>query len=384
MDVRQMTRILRLAANGSLVFLGATLVLAGDRQHEQPTRPHMSAACSPNWGFNQTCWSRFPAVPPCQNSVCSDGAQGYENDPTQPMLYTPQNPMTYQGSQFIAPAYGTPQRPISVFPDATQGNVGATSDSISPMPVVPTPNSTVPQYFGPPLPSAVPATPGEAVQPTSPLPTAPMGLPPLPAPPTTAPGHSSWQPEGNFFNPNQQQFARPAAVSNQALQSGARYGIASRSLKSSQIGRSVSAPVASGSHTSASVNNNSQKQSGASNPAGSAGRYGSTNNASTSSSFARASVTSNDPLPNAAKSSVSGGRYSATAGAPVAQTSRIPVSFASQNRVLPKSAGSSTSYRSGRSMPPVVNSPPAGFLPTQLPAMPDYSTMPAEPLRSTP
>ena len=383
MDVRQMTRILRLAANGSLVFLGATLVLAGDRQHEQPTRPHMSAACSPNWGFNQTCWSRFPEVPPCQNAVRSDGAQGDENYPSQPMLYTPQNPMTYQGSQSISPADGTPQRPISVFPDATQGNAGATSGGMSPMPVVPTPHMTAPQYFGPSLPSAVPVTPGEALQPASPVPAAPMGLPPLPAPPISAPGHASWQPEMNF-NPHQQQFARRAAVSNQALQSGARYGIASRSLLSSQIERSASTPVASGSHTSASVNNKSQKQSGASNPARSSGRYDSTHHASTSGSFATASVTNNDPLPNAAISRVSGGGYSATAGAPVAQTSRIPVSFASQNRVLPKSAGSSTSYRSGRSMPPVVNSPPAGFLPTQLPAMPDYSTIPAEPLRSTP
>lgn len=388
MDVRQMTRILRLAANGSLVLLGATLVHAGDRPHEQPTRPHMSAACSPNWGFNQTCWSRFPEMPACQTSGCNDGAQGYENYPSQPMLYTPQNPMTYQGSQFIAPAYGSPQRPISVFPDSTQGNAGASSNGMSATPVVPTPHTTAPQYFGPSLPSAVPATPGATMQPASPVPAAPTGLPPLPAPPATAPGHSTWQPNSNF-NPNQQQFARPAVVSSQALQSGSRYGISSRSPQSSQIVRPASTPMTSGSLTSALVNNNVQTPPLASNPVRSSGRYGSSNNTATSGSFARASVTPNHSLPTAANSSVSGGRYSATAGAPVAQTSRIPVSFASQGRVLPNSAGSSTSYRSGRSMPPVVNSPPAGFQPTQfqptqLPVMPDYSTMPVEPLRSTP
>ena len=61
MDVRQLTQLFSFAAGGSLILLGSSAVLAGHRSHEQPTRPHMSAACSPNWGFNQTCWSRFPA-----------------------------------------------------------------------------------------------------------------------------------------------------------------------------------------------------------------------------------------------------------------------------------------------------------------------------------
>ena len=215
------------------------------------------------------------------------------------------------------------------------------------MPAERAPNSAAPQYFGPSLPSAVPAMPGESMQPTSPVPAAPMGLPPLPEPPTSAPAQSSWQPQRQFHQ-SQQLIPRPAAVSNQAFQSGSRYGIASRSMKSPQIVPRASAQMVPGRLTKALVNNSLQTIPSTTNDAGSAGRYGST-------------------------------------GSPVAlPTSRVPVSFASQSRVLPKSVGSSTSYRSGRSMPPVVNSPPAGFQPTQLPAMPDYSTMPGEPLRSTP
>ena len=65
MDVRHLTQLFSFAAEGSLILLGSSAVLAGHRSHEQPTRPHMSAACSANWGFNQTCWSRFPAVQGC-------------------------------------------------------------------------------------------------------------------------------------------------------------------------------------------------------------------------------------------------------------------------------------------------------------------------------
>lgn len=379
MDVCQMIRTLRFAARGSLVLLGATVTLAGDRPHEQPTRPHMSASCSPNWGFNQTCWSRFPDVPPCQNSGCNVGVQGYENYPSPSMLYTPQNPVTYQGSQFISPAYGSPQRPISVLPNSSQGDVDGFSHGISTMPTEPAPHSAAPQYFGPSLPPAVPSMPADQMQPASPVPAAPMGLPPLPTPPVSTPGHSTWQPNSNF-NPNQ----RPAVASNQALQSGSRYGISSRSPKFSPIARPASTSMTSGSLTSALVNNNVRTQPLTSNPVGSSGRYGSSNNTATSGSFARASVTPNHPLPNAANSSLPNGRYATTTGGPVTPKSQTPVSFASQSRVLSKSAGASTSYRSGRSMPPVANSPSVGFQSSQLPSLLDYPTMPVEPLRSTP
>ena len=381
MDLRQITRLLRLAASGSLVLMGAAVVHAGDRQHEQPTRPHMSAACSPNWGFNQTCWGRFPEMPSCQSSGCDTGAQGYENYLSQPMLYTPQNPMMYQGSQFVSPVYGSPQRPVSVFPNSAQGNVDASSNGMSAMPIEPAPYSGGLQHFGPSGPSAVPAMPQGKMQPTSPVPNAPMGLPPLPAPPKSAPGHSSWQPDKSF---NQQQFVRPAAVSKQAIQSGSRYGMASRSATTSKMVPSPSAKMVSGSLTNTLVNRNTQPTAQTTNSALTSGRYGASANSGTRGSFAGTPVTNNHVTQNSPKSALPSGRYASSSSPAATSTSRIPVSFASQSRVLPKSAGSATSYRSGRSMPPVVNSPAARFQPTQLPIRPDYSTMPVEPLRSTP
>lgn len=341
-----MTQVLRLAAKGSLILLGSTVVLAGNRPHEQPTRPHLSATCSPNWGFNQTCWSRFPEMPSCQASAGNAGLEGDENYPLQQMLSAPQNPILSPNSQSVPPAYGSSQRPISVFPDSLQGEVDALSGGMSTLPVERAPYSSAPQNFGPALPSGVPAIPGEHLQPSSPVPGVPSGLPPLPTPPMSAPGHSSWQPNMNF-NPNPQQMMRPAAVSKQALQSGSRYGIASRSMMSPQIVPSQSAPIVSGSFTSTLVTNNQSP-------------------------------------PKSPNSPTSGGRNGASASSCDTQTSRIPVSFVSQGRVLPNLSGSSTSYRSGKSMPPVRNSPRVGFQTTQLPTISNYPTMPVEPLRSTP
>ena len=346
MDVRRMTQLLRLAAKGSLILLGSTVVLAGDRPHEQPTRLHMPATCSPNWGLNQTCWSRFPVLPPCQGSACSAGPQGYENYPSPPILDTPQNPMMDQNSQIVSPTFGWSQRPTHVFSDSPRADVDTSFGGMSTMPAEGTPYTTAPLNFGPSLPSAVPAIPSEQTQPSSSGPAVLNGLPPLPAPPISAPGHSSWQPNMNF-NPNQQQMMRPVAASKQAMQSGARYGIAKQPINSPQIISPTAASMTSGSLTNTLVKSNQSPSRPANSPT-LAGRYGS----------------------------------SASPGG--LQTSGMPVAFASQSRVLPSLSGSSTSYRSGTSMPPIVNSPRAGFQQTQLPSMSNYPTMPVKPLRRTP
>lgn len=90
MDVCKWTRLFfRAAAGGSLVLAGSAVLLAGDRHHEQPTRPHISAADSPNWGYNQTCWSRFPAVPDCPGNSreFSPEGYGYQSYPSQPVYF---------------------------------------------------------------------------------------------------------------------------------------------------------------------------------------------------------------------------------------------------------------------------------------------------------
>lgn len=346
MDIRQMAQLFRLAATSSLILLGSTVVLAGDRPHEQPTRPHISAACSPNWGFNQTCWSRFPAVPPCQNSGSDSTSNGYENYPSQQMSYTPQNTQMYDGSQFVSPMYGTQQRPISVFPESSSPESNAPSGGMSTPSADGTLNLPAQRQFGPMQSPAIPPHQGQYSQPASPVPAPPGGLPPLPTPPMSAPGQSSWQPNMNF-DPNQQQVSRFAAPSKQALQSGTRYGIVSRSMNSSSGAMPAAASMNSGTLTGALVMN-IQTQPNMSNLPASTGRYGS-------------------------PTDVSG-----------VQTSRVPLAFASQSRVLTNSSGSSASYRSAQAMPPVNGHAQTACQSIQLLPVQNYPTMPSEPLRSTP
>ncbi len=336
MDVQQMTQLIRMTAKSSLIILGSTVVLAGDRPHEQPTRPHMSATCSPNWGFNQTCWSRFPAVPPCQSSGYVSESDGYEYS-SQQMLYTPQNALMQGGSPIILPAYGSAQRPISVFPDSSSPDVNVLA-----VPADRSPNLPMPQRFGPMPPSKTPPIHGEHRHPTSPV----LGLPPLPTPPMSAPGHSSWQPN-MIFNPTPPQIVLPATVSKQAFQSGTRYGIVGRSMNAPQLASPVSTQISSG-------------------------------------SFASALVTNNQMLPNASNSAVPAGRYGSTLPSNGAEMSRVPLTLASQSRVFPNTSGSSSSYRSGQVMPPVNGRSQSAFQQTQLPPNQNYPTIPIEPLRSTP
>jgi hypothetical protein len=234
MDVRQLTQLFSFAAGGSLILLGSSAVLAGHRSHEQPTRPHMSAACSANWGFNQTCWSRFPAVQGCPASGDNSVPEGFENHPSQQMLFTPQKSLLLPDSHIVSPEYGASQAPISVFPnsapDATHGGMPA-MPSANGFP----PSTTQPRQFAP---LVDPAIPGSQV------PRASSTLPPLPAPPLPAPGQSSLQPN-LIIGPNRQMIALPVSASRSAIQTGARYG---------NVGRAVMpAPMFPDSYTSAQV-----------------------------------------------------------------------------------------------------------------------------------
>ena len=218
MDVRQLKQIFNIAASSSLILLGSTAVLAGNHSYEQPTRPHMSAACSPNWGFNQTCWSRFPPVQGCPGTSRDRMSDGAENHPSQQLLYTPQNSLLLPDSQILSPAYGAPQAPISVFPNA------APDAAAGGMPAMPFPNgfpssTTQPQQLAP---LRDPSIPDASFVPGLPGPGASSTLPPLPAPPLGAPGQSSWQP--NIIGPNRQMVALPISTSRSAFQTGSRYG----------------------------------------------------------------------------------------------------------------------------------------------------------------
>lgn len=83
MDIPHLKQIFTIAAIGSLILLGSTAVLAGNRSPQQPPRTHISAACAPHWGFNQTCWSRFPPVQGCPGTSCDCMPKGDTNYPSQ-------------------------------------------------------------------------------------------------------------------------------------------------------------------------------------------------------------------------------------------------------------------------------------------------------------
>jgi hypothetical protein len=192
MDVRELQQIIRCAAQTSLILLGTTVVQAGHLHREQPSRPHMSAAYAPNWGFNQTCWSRFPPLPPCPNNECNTMPADYENHPSQSVQYTPQNVDTTTERQLSLPVYEPMQHPHSVFPTQSTPGQNESSGGMPMMPFDGTPHSASPQ----------------SIPPASPIP---------------APGHSSMQPN-MMRSPYRQLMARPVSESNQSPQSGARYG----------------------------------------------------------------------------------------------------------------------------------------------------------------
>ena len=221
MDVRQLTQLFSFAASGSLILLGSTAVVAGHRSYEQPTRPHISAACAPNWGFNQTCWSRFPPVPGCLDTGCDNTPGDYENLPSLQLLYTPQHSLLLPDPHIVSPVDGNSQAPISVFPNSVpQSGFGGMPAPNGLLPSVPPP-----QQFAP---SRVPSIPDASSIPESPVPgplspLPPLPAPPLPVPPLPVPSQSSLQPD-MIMGPNRQLIARPVSASKSILSTSARYG----------------------------------------------------------------------------------------------------------------------------------------------------------------
>jgi hypothetical protein len=342
MDVRKWTQLFfRVAAGGSLVLMGSAVLLAGDRQHEQPTRPHTSAADSPNWGFNQTCWSRFPAVPDCPGNSreFSTGGSGYETYLSQPMYFAPQNATMMHEHRPTAPEYGFPNSPINVYPNTSpaaqdQKSGGAAAPSRNGNPQIPDPG---------------------AMQ-SPPIPGVPSTLPPLPAPPLPAPGQSSFRP--NMTDPDWQMMARTVSTSGSTLQTGARYAIPGRS----GMPASASAPIASGSYSGNFVSNTHSPSA-----ATAASRYGT----------ARPAQQMPVGRPMYAET------YGPVMNANVHGMTQPSVALLSQSRVLPNSAAPTSNW-SGNVMSREYNPTRPLFYPAQLPQTSIYPTMRSEPLRNTP
>lgn len=340
-----------LAVNSSFVLLGSATLHAGDRAHEQPTRPHMSAAYSPNWGFNRTCWSRFPAVPECTGMGCefSQDAYGHENFPMQQAVYTPQNavlpPYGMQPYQqpFVSPGYGFSQSPISVYPNTSPANNSGSSSAGTPA-------------------TGNPSMPNPHSSPATPVPDVPSNLPPLPAPPFPAPGQSSFHP--NMSGPNSQMMFGSAARSHSTLQTGARYGTSG----SSRMPAAASTPPTNGSFSQTLLSNTRPLSVG---PTG--GRYGSVRPAQ--------QMPAVPPIHYS--NSMASETYVPATHANGQGMAQSPFSLVSQNRVVPAPAAPS-SYRSGHPLPTAYESARPLYHQPDLPPAPVYPTMPSEPLRSTP
>jgi hypothetical protein len=191
----------------SATAMSAGLMISADAKDlrcfkDEPSRPHVSAACAPNWGYHPTCWQRFPPVEPCPTPDCQvSGMPGVWSSvpPDDQGLYVPQNQI-YSGApragvwqpdeSFSVPSghVGPSQFPVQSGRYAVPGS-GLVS------PTTPPPYGQMPGMIAPrPVPEAsdvfeappvsvppVPATPNVIPQ----IPSS--ELPPLPAPPEPMP-----------------------------------------------------------------------------------------------------------------------------------------------------------------------------------------------------
>lgn len=173
MNVRTLSKLFQSAAFGSTLLFGMS-TFAGDHRMfpDEPQRPHIPASSQPNWGYNQTCWQRFPQLPPCDGQGnCLSGQCGLNSS------YVPQQMQpTYTQPQYVQPSFGQPSYPtgpMSVAP---------------PMQVVPPMESYSPQYSpNAPAGSFAPAPAPETQMPMQNFP-APGNVPALPPLPESAPG----------------------------------------------------------------------------------------------------------------------------------------------------------------------------------------------------
>lgn len=251
---RTIKQLFAAASVGSLILVSAMPVNAGRMFKEEPSRPHTFAGCQPAWGYNQTCWQRFPALPPCDaNGHCygqpSDGIMSYDHSGS---VYTPQ-----QSGAVVDPGFSEVPQSLTPGPHSPQmfvPNHGTADSSTeqryeSPMhnPAIQAPRY---QYSAPPQTQSLKLGAPSAEQPSqqvAPAPTDTLALPPLPAPPAAVPavpGQTRFQPqyEQLMIGADGRLTTATAMNRNQGYGSGAgygagasRYGQISRPVSSQQI-----------------------------------------------------------------------------------------------------------------------------------------------------
>ena len=208
MDSQFVKQFLRAMAAGSLLVIAAETTIAGRFFPDEPSRPHTHAGVQPNWGFNQTCWQRFPAIPPCnsQGGCFADSLNPGLNYEQPAAIYTPQSAPVGQDSNYFS-------QPRSVLPTQVNGlryapsqlppSHNVDSQSLTPVPAVPAPEflNAAPQQ-----PAPMETMPEPSPVRTNPIPEAtPSQLPPLPEPPSSLPSvpdQTRLSPQRLFIRPD--------------------------------------------------------------------------------------------------------------------------------------------------------------------------------------
>ena len=288
---RTIKQLFAAASVGSAILVSAMPVNAGRMFKEEPSRPHTFAGCQPAWGYNQTCWQRFPALPPCDsNGNCygqpSDGMTQYDHPGS---VYAPQNTGAVVDPGFSAmpqtPMHGQTS-PQMFVPNAGTGN-SSTELHDGSQPNAPVIQAPLQHYSAPPqtLQSVEPSTELPSQQ-VPPVPNGTLALPPLPAPPDAvpaAPGQTRFQPqyEQLMIGADGRLTTATAMNRNQAFNSSTgRYGQVNRPVASQQFAlpstqRRTGPPVH---FADAVANPATQKNQRYTQPAGAASRPANINN----------------------------------------------------------------------------------------------------------
>jgi|GEM_PF-3452830 len=224
-------QMLRLAAAGSVgMMIGSQTATAGlFKKCNDDERTQVSPACHPTFGYHQTCWRRFPPLPPCDSNCesCHDGT--CMDGSCQTPIYEPQ-PMTPMA------------QPSPVFePDIHSGRYqGGYSPVPGPMPggheIISSPGAF-------PSETSQPVTGGHSAgsrYSQSPTPTPPM-LPPPPAAPPTNTIPPALPPVPGPANQQSSRLFLPSPP--QALSGTGRYGMTTRRQAALAVSRSVQAPA---------------------------------------------------------------------------------------------------------------------------------------------
>ncbi|MFO1003083.1 MAG: hypothetical protein U0936_22345 [Planctomycetaceae bacterium] len=243
---RTIKQLLAAASVGSAILVSAMPVNAGRMFKEEPSRPNTFAGCQPAWGYNQTCWQRFPALPPCDsNGSCygqsTVGETSYDHASS---MYVPQN-----NGAVVDPGFST--MPHSLTPGQTSpqilapnAGIGSGSAELHYGSQLNAPSSQAPlqQYSAPPqtLRSAEPSAELPSQQ-VPPVPNGTLALPPLPAPPEAVPavpGQTRFQPqyEQLMIGADGRLMTATAMTRNQTFSSNTgRYGQVNRPVVQQQF-----------------------------------------------------------------------------------------------------------------------------------------------------